>query len=358
MILPVGRYGGFKDSERQHIAQIQIGHVLALRDQCFVHLLLILCPGVEPGQPCLHLLKLLVLLADFTVPLAHLCRNTALLHGARFRAFVNHGNALLALPGIASMIDKALHKPCFPQRFIDGVSSGRAPDFSVSAVIPVHGVFLVRFPAPLLFGGDAVAVRVEIVHQPALGCPAPVLLQGAHGQHDVNVGIAVALVVKGHVGAHALIYKGFLHKLADECDVLLVRQLGGKRQLHRAGQLGIALCFAPFHAVPQHVAVGVFRRRLFGQHDLGVYHMTLAGVIVGRAVPRVFLPRCADVRRRSHSGTSLVPRDDLDRAVKEIQVFLLRIGSRRSRFVSWGMGLPHRGQSPQQSRRAHDIRAA
>ena len=237
------------------------------------------------------------------------------------------------------MIHKALRKSRFPQRFVDGIGSRCAPDFSVSAVIPVHRVHLVRFPAPLLPGGDAIAVRIEIVRESALGCPAPVLLQGAHGQHDMNMRVAVPFIVKSHVGAHALIHKGFLHKLADECDVLLVRQLGRKRQLHRAGQLGIALCFAPFHAVPQHVAVGVFRRRLFGQHDLGVYHMTLAGVIVGRAVPRVFLPRCADVRRRSHSGTSLVPRDDLDRAVKEVQCILLFFGSIRSCFVSWGMGL-------------------
>ena len=150
----------------------------------------------------------------------------------------------------------------------------------------------------------------------------------------MNVGIAVALVVEGHVSAHALVHEGFLHKPADERDILLMRQIGGKRQLHRAGQLGVALRFAPFHAVPQHVAVGIFRRCVFGQHDLGIHHVTLPGVIVGGAVPCAFLPRRTDVRRRSHSGTSLVPRDDLDRAVKEIQCILLFFGSRRSRIVS------------------------
>ncbi len=101
----------------------------------------------------------------------------------------------------------------------------------------------------------------------------------------MHMGIAVAFVVKGHVGAHSFIHECFLHESADERDILLVRQLGGKRQLHRAGQLRVALRFAPFHAVPQHVAVGVFRRRVLGQHDLGVHHVTLPGVVVGSAIP-------------------------------------------------------------------------
>ena len=82
-----------------------------------------------------------------------------------------------------------------------------------------------------------------------------------------------------------------------------------------------------------------------GQHDFGVDDVPLPGIVMGGAVPRVFQSRSADVGGCGDSGTSLVPRNDFDRAMKEIHRVLLFFGSRGS-SVLWGMGLaPSRTQS-------------
>ena len=81
------------------------------------------------------------------------------------------------------------------------------------------------FEAALSFGRYAVTVCIKIVDQPVLWSPTAILLNGAHGQHDMNVGIAVALVMKGNISAHALIHEGFLDKFANQRDVLVVGKL-------------------------------------------------------------------------------------------------------------------------------------
>ena len=66
--------------------------------------------GVEPRQPGLQLIDLLVLLTDPAVDVADLRANAAILQSAHLRSFVNHGDFLNVLPGIAAMIHKSLRE--------------------------------------------------------------------------------------------------------------------------------------------------------------------------------------------------------------------------------------------------------
>ena len=224
-VFSVGRYGSFKNPGSQYIAQIRIGDVLTLDNQRLVHLFLILRPCIQPGQTCFQLIQQLILFTDFSIQIANLRENTALLHRSGIGAFVNHRDALDSLTPVASVIHKALGEASLPQGFVDSIGSCCAPDFCLSTIIPIHNVFLMGFEAALLLGRYAIAICIKLVDQPALWSPAPVLLNGAHGQHDMNVGIAVALVMKGNISAHALIHEGFLDKFANQSDVLVVGKL-------------------------------------------------------------------------------------------------------------------------------------
>ena len=65
------------------------------------------------------------------------------------------------------------------------------------------------------------------------------------------------------------------------------------------------------------IAVDNLRSNLSGYsiNNGWVHHMTLPGVIVGGAIPRVFLPRWGGGRGRSGSGGLLVAVGGLERAV-------------------------------------------
>src|SRR5699024_9845635 len=76
------------------------------------------------------------------------------------------------------------------------------PDFPVLLVVPVHGVLLVAFPVPGR-KADSLAVLVQVVDLPALGEPSAGFVHPPHGKKDMDVWVAVPLVVDGKVGNHA-----------------------------------------------------------------------------------------------------------------------------------------------------------
>ena len=306
MILAVGLHAGSKDVGRELEPQTLPGHILALCNQQFVFLLLILRPCVESCQSCFQLDQQLILLADFTVLFADLYGDTALLHGTGIRPFVHHGDALHALICIAPWIDKTLRESSFTQGFIDGIGSSGTPTFRVATVIPVGCANLSCFPAAFLLGRDAISVSIQDVLQSAFITPLSIRGQWAHGQQDVSVWVAIPLVMKGNISTHALVYKKLLHIFSDEGDVLLVVQLSRKRQFNRPCKLGVGLGFVPLNAVPEQIAIGVFRRSVGGQHDLRINDMPLAGVVMGDPVPCVFHFRSADIGGCSNGRATFV----------------------------------------------------
>ena len=68
-------------------------------------------------------------------------------------------------------------------------------------MVPVGGVLPVAFPASFAVR-DALAALVQIVNLSAFRAPSPIQLQWPHGQHDMGVGVACALIVNGKIGAH------------------------------------------------------------------------------------------------------------------------------------------------------------
>ena len=94
-------------------------------------------------------------------------------------------------------------RPCF------------APQFHISFIVPVRGIFPVVLPAAFAVR-DTLAALVQIVDLATLGSPLAVFFQRAHGKQDMDMGIAGAFVMQGKIGAHPFVHKVVLNKRADK----------------------------------------------------------------------------------------------------------------------------------------------
>ena len=101
---------------------------------------------------------------------------------------------------------------------------------------------------------------------------APVFVHCAKRQHDVNMRVAVTLVVIEEITDHALIHKFLLTEIADEGKVLLISQFTRQSKEHRTRRLRVDACFRCVHCVPECLRVGIRFRRVGRQHDFNPLH--------------------------------------------------------------------------------------
>ena len=64
--------------------------------------------------------------------------------------------------------------------------------------------------------GDALAALVQVVNLAALGSPLAVFFQRAHGEQDMDMGIAGAFIMQSKISAHPFIHKVILNKRAGK----------------------------------------------------------------------------------------------------------------------------------------------
>ena len=76
------------------------------------------------------------------------------------------------------------------------------------------------------------------------------LVHSAHGEHDMGVGIAVAFIMDGIIGEHAIGYKLLLAILPDQRFILLFRQFSRQGDDESSGKLSVPLLFGIFYRIP------------------------------------------------------------------------------------------------------------
>ena len=115
------------------------------------------------------------------------------------------GDFFNALPLIAAVVD-TLRPASGLQRSV-GVSGPRRPPlFGVLAVVPVGGILPMILPSAFAVR-DTVALAVQIVNLAALRSPFSIFPEWSYCQHNMGVGVAIALVVERKIGAHSLCHK-------------------------------------------------------------------------------------------------------------------------------------------------------
>ena len=105
------------------------------------------------------------------------------------------------------------------------------PDFAVLLFVPINGVDLDTFPTSI-WGTDAVPAFIERVNILRFGQPLSIFVHCAKRQHDVNMRVAVTLVVIEEITDHALIHKLLLAEIADKSEVLLIGQFTRQGKEH------------------------------------------------------------------------------------------------------------------------------
>lgn len=97
----------------------------------------------------------------------------------------------------------------------------------------------------------------------ALGEPFSLLIQTTHGEQHMGVRIAVPFIVDSEIIAHSFAHKLLPAILANQSDVVLVRQLFGEGDNDSPGKLAVIAFFCVLHTVPERSSVGKYRRRTF-----------------------------------------------------------------------------------------------
>lgn len=135
-------------------------------------------------------------------------------------------------------------------------------DLTILLVIPVNCVDLPAFPATV-FLMNALSIFVQFKLGFALGEPFSLLIQTTHGEQHMGVRIAVPFIVDSEITAHSFAHKLLPAILANQSDVVLVRQLFGEGDNDSPGKLAVIALFCVLHTVPERSSVGKYRRRTF-----------------------------------------------------------------------------------------------
>ena len=125
--------------------------------------------------------------------------------------------------------------------------------------------------------------QLRAVPIPDLGAE-PVLVHGAHGQHDMGMGLGTAVFadvpMDVEIGDHALGNKLALHKIARQFDSLRLAHLAGNRELDLAGELSILALLGGFDCVPEKFAVTKLIGNALQCHNLGMNDAALVGEVM------------------------------------------------------------------------------
>ena len=126
-----------------------------------------------------------------------------------------------------------------------------------------------------------------------------VLVDRAHGQHDMGMGFGHAVL--GHVpmhieiGDHAPIDELGLNEVAGQFDALRLAHFARDGEFDLAGKLGVLADFERLDIVPQPFAVAPCLWRILRQHHLGMDDAALVGKVMAAVKPLVVQPRARAV---------------------------------------------------------------
>jgi len=155
-------------------------------------------------------------------------------------------------------------------------------------------------------------------------CAKTILGHFAHRQHDMGVGLCLAILANIpmdiEIGDHAFLHELGFHEFARQLDVVFLRQLAGKGELDLAGELGILALFGSLDRVPQSGPVGKGFGRAFGQHHFGMKDACLVGEIMGSVDALIVQSLACAIGSGCYGTASARPSDDLCAEVKDCHV--------------------------------------
>jgi len=153
-------------------------------------------PNLRPDFP-----DKAVCFLDIPVQLAFLGGYAFLLHLASCHAHVDGGDFINAALGVAAVVD-TLRASVPLQKVVGKVSPCLAPQEGVVLVVPACKVNLVGFVSAT-WQADTLAVFVKVIFLFGLRRPRAALVKGAHGKHDMTMGVAAVGVVDNKIHTHS-----------------------------------------------------------------------------------------------------------------------------------------------------------
>ena len=153
-------------------------------------------PNLRPDFP-----DKAVCLLDISVQFAFLGGDTFLLHLASRHAHVDGGQLVNSSLGVAAVVD-TLRASVPLQKVVGKVSPCLAPQEGVVLVVPACKVNFVGFVSAT-WQADTLAVLVNVIFLFGFRCPCAALVKGAHGKHNMTMGVAAVGVVNGIINAHS-----------------------------------------------------------------------------------------------------------------------------------------------------------
>jgi hypothetical protein len=149
----------------------------------------------------------------------------------------------------------------------------------------------------------------------------PVFADFAHGEHDMGVGLGLAvranIPMDIEVGDHALFDELGLGKLARQLDALFLGQLARNGEFDLAGKLRVLALLGGLDRIPELFAVGKFLRRAFRQHHFGMDDPVLVGEVMVAVEPFVVQPLGSAIGCGGHGAAPARPADDFDGEVED-----------------------------------------
>ena len=142
-----------------------------------------------------------VCLLDISVQFAFLGGDTFLLHLASRHAHVDGGQLVNSSLGVAAVVD-TLRASVPLQKVVGKVSPYLAPQEGVVLVVPACEVNLVRLISAA-WQADTLAVFVKVIFLFGLRRPRAALVKGAHGKHNMTMGVAAVGVVDNKIHTHS-----------------------------------------------------------------------------------------------------------------------------------------------------------
>ena len=107
----------------------------------------------------------------------------------------------MAALGVAAVVDTL--RASVPLQKVVGIVSPRlAPQEGVVLVVPACKVNFVRLVSAA-WQADTLAVLVKVIFLFGLRCPCAALVKGAHGKHDMTMGVAAVGVMDSKIHAHS-----------------------------------------------------------------------------------------------------------------------------------------------------------
>ena len=177
-------------------------------------------------------------------------------------------------------------------------------------LLPAFGLSFLK-----LGGGETALFAVSDTEVFLLGLvlPAPVWVQGPHGQQDMGMGIVAGRIgiVNRHVRTHAVGHEAFLNEISQQFFPLLRSQFDRQSRDKFSGQAAVLGFLVFFHGVPENSSVLPLLGSVFRQEYLLPDKAALSGVIMLYAVIIVVNSGTAQISGSRTGGTARPTAHDL-----------------------------------------------